>query len=92
MPPPWDIYSAESSLEYGVRYDWGNGIEDLFDHITLYKWGCEYGETNNCTKACLDAQKLWNDEDSAYSLHNCNVRSISNILTGIDLSTRHIQS
>ncbi|KAK4499216.1 hypothetical protein PRZ48_009729 [Zasmidium cellare] len=72
MSPPWDIYSAELSPEYGVRYDWGNGIEDLFEDITLYRWGCEYGETNNCTKACLDPQKLWNDEDSAYTLHNCN--------------------
>ncbi|KAF2165540.1 hypothetical protein M409DRAFT_24393 [Zasmidium cellare ATCC 36951] len=73
---PWDIYSAESSPEFGVQYDWSNGISDLFYNITLYKWGCEYGETNNCTKACLDPQKLWSDEDSAYTLHNCNAYSV----------------
>lgn len=73
---PWDISAAGLNADYGVKYDWANGIDEPTQGITLYFAGCQYGTTHDCTKACLDAQKLWNDENSAYTLHNCNTYSV----------------
>lgn len=81
------IQSVFNNDQSGLFYDWSDAVTDSLntdfknDTIVLYQLGCLNDEdwdfdgdgVQNCTAACQDPNRLWNQEYSGYTLHNCMV-------------------